>query len=469
MTFMLRTLLTLSLSLVFLPFANGQDSDADQLKQLIDQVWNFDLQESPVFATRVGVHRYNDQLGNQTLADHRRRLAARLGFELELQEIDRTQLSRTDQINYDVFGRLLRVDIDEAKFGAYLIPITNRSGFHVSFPELAKQVPLNSITDYENYIARLQAFKRYVGEHLEVMRAGIEARMVLPAVVLEGWRDSVVTHIVEDPERSLLYVPFQEMPDRIAAADQQRLAAAGRQAITSSVVAGYQAFLDFMEQEYVPACRGSIGAAALPKGREFYQHRVRRFTTLEVTPEQVHETGLAEVKRIRAEMATVIDDVNFEGDFAAFVDHLRTDPKFYPKSAEELKKETAYVLKKMDGELPRLFKTLPRTPYGIREVPAYIAPQNNNGVLPAARRRWQPGRFLLHQHLQLAGPAVIWRRGAVAARSGSWPSPANRAATGADRVARLPPLRRYHGIRGRLGVVFRATGFGSWILSGPLQ
>jgi uncharacterized protein (DUF885 family) len=355
--------------------AFGQADAAGDLSQLIDEAWQFDLRESPLFATRVGVHRYNDQLGHQTVADHKRRIEVKRGFNNRLEKIDRSQLKRPDQINYDVFGRLLRDGLEEAAFQSYLIPITNRSGFHISFPQLAKQVPLNSVQDYENYIKRLSAFERYAEEHIGLMRIGIKERMVLPAVVLEGYRDSIDTHIVEDPRRSLLYAPFLKMPSKISLADQQRLAKAGRQAISSSVVVGYRKFLEFMEQEYVPLCRGSIGAAALPKGRAFYRHRVRRFTTLNVTPEQVHETGRAEVARIRAEMKEVIEQVEFKGDFAAFVNYLRTDPKFYPKSAEELKKQTAYVLKRMDGQLPLLFKTMPRTPYGIREVPAYIAPK----------------------------------------------------------------------------------------------
>jgi uncharacterized protein (DUF885 family) len=355
--------------------ANGQTVAAETLSRLIDEVWQFDLQESPLLATRVGVHQYNDQLGHQAVADHKRRIVAKREFDIRLRKIDRSQLKRPDQINYDVFGRLLRNELDEANYRSHLIPITNRSGFHISFPQLPKQVPLNSVKDYENYIARLHAFERYADEHIGLMRSGIKEGMVLPAVVLEGYQDSIATHIVEDPRRSLLYTPFTKMPAKINRDDQQRLAAAGRQAISSSVVVGYRKFLEFMEQEYVPICRGSIGAAALPNGRDFYRHRVRRFTTLEVTPEQVHQTGLDEVTRIRTEMAEVIEQVEFKGDFAAFLNHLRTDPKFYAKSAEELKKETAYVLKKMDGQLPRLFKTMPRTPYGIREVPAYIAPK----------------------------------------------------------------------------------------------
>ncbi|MEX2560973.1 MAG: DUF885 domain-containing protein, partial [Pirellulales bacterium] len=141
-----------------------------------------------------------------------------------------------------------------------------------------------------------------------------------------------------------------------------------------SVVPAYQRFLDFMRSEYVPAARGEVGASALPKGRDFYRHRVRQFTTLDLEPQQVHDVGLAEVARIKAEMHEVIRRSGFEGDFAAFVEFLRTDPRFYVDTPEQLMKEVAVVLKRMDGELPRLFQTLPRLSYGIREVPKFIAP-----------------------------------------------------------------------------------------------
>jgi uncharacterized protein (DUF885 family) len=156
--------------------------------------------------------------------------------------------------------------------------------------------------------------------------------------------------------------------------EQERLSGEARRAIAESVVPGYRRFLAFMRDEYVPAARGSIAASALPKGREFYRHRVRQFTTLELTPEQVHEVGLAEVARIRKEMDDAIRDAHFEGDFNAFVEFLRSDPRFYVDTPEKLLKEVSLTLKKMDGQLPKLFKTLPRTPYGIREIPAYIAP-----------------------------------------------------------------------------------------------
>jgi uncharacterized protein (DUF885 family) len=240
---------------------------------------------------------------------------------------------------------------------------------------LPRELSLRSVQDYENYIARLNAFDTYAAQHIELMRAGIQQGRTIPSVVLRDYEVPLKAQMVDDATRSPLFAPFQEFPEGISAEDQARLTAAAREAILNSVAAGYRRFYDFMREEYVPAARTSIGASGLPEGRQFYRHRVRRFATLEIEPEQVHELGLSEVKRIRGEMAEVVKRAKFDGDVAAFVEHLRSDPQFYPTSAEQLLKETSYVLKRIDGQLPKLFKTLPRTPYGIREVPAYIAPQ----------------------------------------------------------------------------------------------
>ncbi len=371
MRLFLATCFLLSL---FVPVAlNAQDSS--ELKSLLDDSWEFGLRESPTFATDVGDHRFNDQLSHESIADQKRRLTAEKEFLERWNAIDRSTLSKSDRINYDIFGRILKTGIAEAEFEMYLIPISNRWGFHIWFPELPSQVPLNNVKDYENYTARLRAFTRLTNENIALLRAGMEKGLTLPSVVLEGYRDSITAHIVDDPDESLLFKPFKEFPDRVAENQRERLANAGRDAVREHIVPSYEKFLKFMEDEYVPNSRGSIAASALPNGRDYYRHCVRKFTTLDITPDEVHETGQREVKRIRAEMDEIMKRVKFEGDFAAFVEHLRGERRFYANTPEQLLQETAFVLKKMDGLLPKLFKTLPRTPYGIRKVPDYIAPK----------------------------------------------------------------------------------------------
>ena len=161
-------------------------------------------------------------------------------------------------------------------------------------------------------------------------------------------------------------------------AEHKRLTAEGKAAIADVLIPAYERFRQFMAEEYEPSFRDSVGISAVPGGREFYRHRVRKYTTLDVTPEEVHQTGLAEVKRIRAEMDDIIKQVEFEGDFAAFTDFLRNDEQFYPETKEELLKEVSHALKKMDGQLPDLFGRLPRMPYGLKEVPDYVAPRTTS-------------------------------------------------------------------------------------------
>lgn len=351
------------------------DSAVEKLHQIFEDDWEFRLKENPQFATTVGDRRYNDKLGFATEQAAKRRADKVKGFLSRLDAIPRDQLPREEQVNYDIYKRLRQDELKEFEFKTYLMPITNRNGFHTEFPQLPDNVPLETVEDYENYIARLGAFKRYVTDHIDVMTEGIAEGYVLPAVVLEGIEGALEPHIVDDPKQSLLYKPFEAMPDHFSEADRERLRKDGEAAVRYSVVEGYTLFYDFMTKKYLPAARNDVGASSLPNGRAFYEYRVRRFTTLDMTPQDVHDIGQAEVKRIRAEMQKIIDSVHFDGTFADFLEFLRTDERFYVKSPEELMERTALVLKRMDGELPTLFKTLPRMPYGIKPVPDYIAPK----------------------------------------------------------------------------------------------
>ena len=234
-------------------------------------------------------------------------------FLARLEAIPRDQLARPEQVSYDIFRRSKRDAIAEFEFKSYLMPITNRSGFHVSFPELPLHVPLATLADYENYLARLKAFGQYADDNIELMREGIKQGYTMPAVVLADVDEAIAPHVVDDPTNSLLYKPFTTFPEGIGEADRVRLASGAKEAIAASVVPGYRRLLEFMTKEYLPACRQQVGAAALPHGREFYRHRIRHFTTLDIDPEQVHETGLAEVKRIKAEMQQVIQRTGFQG------------------------------------------------------------------------------------------------------------------------------------------------------------
>lgn len=349
-----------------------------RLARLFEDAWEFQLSEFPVFATYAGDHRRDDKLESMKLADIERRSQVERGFLERLREIPTEGLARQDQLSRAIFERTLRDSLAEHAHRAYQIPITNREGFHVNFARLPDELTFHSVQDYRNYLSRLRAFPGYVAEHIELMRAGMREGRVLPRVTLVGIEEVLGAHVVGEPEKSLFYKPFLSFPAAIPAQDQESLRREGREAVISHVVPGFRSFRDFMLQEYVPGARESIGASALPAGKAFYEHRVRLFTTLDVSPEEVHAIGKREVERIRREMEAVLVRVGFRGTFAEFLESLRTDPKLYARSPGELLREASYIAKRMDGELPRLFKRLPRIPYGLRPVPDYIAPRTTS-------------------------------------------------------------------------------------------
>lgn len=347
----------------------------EQLHQLFAEEWETRLRENPLFASYIGDHRYDDRLPEVGEAAMAARAATLRGFQERLAAIDRAQLEPADRLNRDVFAQMLAQELASIEHKDYFFPFTNREGFHVDLVRLPEQTRFANVRDYESYLARLAAVPRYFEQHVELLRQAIAAGYVQPRVVLEGFDESIRAHAVTDPETSLFYAPFKSFPDAVPESERERLRAAGRRAVEEVAVPTYRNFLKFFLEEYLPACRESLGASELPAGRAFYAHRVRLGTSLDTTAEKVHEVGLAEVARIRAEMEAVVREVKFEGSFAEFLTFLRTDPRFYVETPEALLKEAALISKRMDGELPRLFRRLPRLPYGLKEIPDYLAPK----------------------------------------------------------------------------------------------
>lgn len=350
------------------------DRTITEFKQLIQEEWDLRMQADPIRATMYGDHRFNDRLPPASESDFVSLHETLQAYQVRLQALDRSELPDQEQLNFDIFSRYLQSEIDELGFRADRMPISKTGGFHTDFPELPRFVPLVKSDDYAKYISRLASFQRFVRENIERMRAGLANGQIPARITLEGVSESIRSQIVADPEESLLFAPFRNFPSAIPTNEQADLQKYARSAIQGSVVRAYQTLLEFIEKEYLPASQEKIGANNLPDGQDFYLHRIRYYTSLELTPEEIHQTGLEEVSRIRAEMEANIRKSGFEGDFRAFVEYLRSDPRFYASTPEALLKEVAFVLKKVDGELPRLFKTLPRLPYGIRSVPDYAAP-----------------------------------------------------------------------------------------------
>jgi uncharacterized protein (DUF885 family) len=391
----------LLLALVALPMNAAADSHDEMAKlhALLDKEWEWRLHEFPTMATNVGRHEWNDRLASSSPAAHKRRAEMRAHFLQELDEIDRAQLGDVDQINYDMFRRQLELAIEGYMYGGYLIPLNADSGFHSSFARIATRVPLTTAQDYDNYISRLRAFAALMDQNINLMKIGIDRGMVLPKVVLNGIEGTIEAHVVDDHTESAFWKPFAEFPGSVPETEHVRLREAGKAAIVEATVPAYREFLSFMVDEYIPAARESLGASELPNGRDYYQSEIRRYTTLDLSPEEIHQIGLDEVARIRSEMNAIIEEVEFEGSFEEFLEFLRTDERFYPKSAEELLKEASYIAKRMDAKLPALFKTLPRLPYGVAPVPDAIAPKYTAGrYVGAPVGGTQPGYYWVNTY-----------------------------------------------------------------------
>ena len=358
--------------------ASSRPTDA-KLHELMDRVWEFELDESPLLATDVGDPRGQDRLASNTLGDFQRRDEAHASFLKSLGSITVDSLDDEDQVDVDLLKRKLETQRTDYRLGLHLMPINNREGFHISLPELPRLMNPDSREEMENYIARLNEFPRFVDEQIALLRGGIESGLVQPAIIMRDSVDQARAHVVDDPQDSLFLKNLaEESIAKIADDDWNALRPKLIEAIRTSVVPSYRHFAEFLRETYVPACRGSIAARTLPGGQEFYQEQIRKFTTLEMTPEELHQTGIRENVRIRGQMEAIRKRVDFEGDLQAFLKHLRTDPKFYATTPDQLLKEVAYILKVADGRLPNLFGKLPRTPYGIREVPDYVAPQTTS-------------------------------------------------------------------------------------------
>jgi len=350
-----------------------------RLHALFDKTWETRLRESPTFATSVGRHEYDDKLGSMTPADLARRHEQAKAALAELDAIDRAALPPAERVNADIFRRQLESSIAAYELGDYEMPFNADSGFHTGFSRLPEDVPLKTVKDYENYISRLKQWPRLVAEEIALMRMGIARGFTVPRATLDGYEHTMSAHVVDDPAKSVFWKPFASFPSTIPETDRERLRSEGRAAVMEGGVAGYRELYDFFVKEYLPHARTTLAATALPNGKAYYAQQIREYTTLDMTPEQIHELGLREVARIDAEMKATIKSTGFTGDFAAFLQFLRTDPRFYAKTPEELLERAAWICKRMDGKLPSLFKTLPRLPYTVQPVPPDIAPKYTSG------------------------------------------------------------------------------------------
>ena len=368
-----NTVLSLILVLAALPaFAAGED--AEKFRQVYEKEWAFRMQEFPMLASRSGHDEGADRLGRVSEADQERRYAFWKGIRAELDDISCERLEREDCINYRVFRAQMDNFLAEYETRAYLVPFNSDWGFYMSWGRIPSETKFAKTGDYRNYLARLHELPVVMDEYIALMRKGIELGVTQPRVILDGRDGPIRAQLVENVEESPFFAPFAAIPETVAAGDKAELLDTARKVVGEEVIPAYQRLLDFFHDEYIPGARSSLGASELPDGAKFYQAQIRQYATVEMTPQQIHDIGLQQVARIRTEMDTIIEEVEFDGDFDAFLEFLRTDPQFYAKTPKELLAFASYYTKKVDGRLPSIIGHLPRQPYGVAPVPEELAP-----------------------------------------------------------------------------------------------
>ena len=327
----------------------------EDFKALTDEYWAFVMREFPTFASQLGVHDYDDRLGDISLAAEDRRAAQAGQYLARLETIPDVGLSAVDRINKSILMRDLRESVEANRFGQRMMLFTNRNGWHQNIADLADNLTFRTRADYDNYLKRLAQYPALNDEALKVSTRALNEGYTLPCVALGGFEGTISGVIPADPTKSRLYSPFTaERPATVLAADWAALQARARALIDGDLRAAYAKHLAWYTGSYKPKCKTEVGASALPGGKAFYEYRIRNQTTTNRTADDIHTLGLSEVKRIRSEMETVAKNAGFPSREAMIAD-LRTNPKYYAKTPEELMEAVAREAKRIDGKMPTLF------------------------------------------------------------------------------------------------------------------
>ncbi len=354
------------IGLVILGVACSPSSSNEKLELLINTYQNrqSDLgEESP--------------LGNYSEEFFKKRAQFCDSLLVELNTIDTASLTEDEKISSTLLKFILNETVKKYQYKTHWNPILSDAGFHSSLTYRVR--PLTSKKAALNYLKLLKAIPAYIDQQAVLIRKGLDVGMGQPLVIFKGYESTYEQHLTDTAEENFYYSPFLQLPSPLSAEEQDSLRQAAKKVVLEDVIPSFQFVKNFFEKEYFPQTRKAIGVSTTPNGKAYYQSRIDYFTTLPLSPETIHQKGLDEVARIKKEMEKVVDQAGFKGSIQEFIAFLRTDPQFYAKTPEELLKHARNIAKKLDEQLPRYFKTLPRKPYGVAPVPDAIAPKYTGG------------------------------------------------------------------------------------------
>ncbi len=316
----------------------------------------------------------------------------------KLSEVSEMALSETEVISLKLLKFKLKDQIDYFTYERFLNPLLSDAGFHSNLNYSVR--PLFSYKAAKNYLNKLNAIPVFVDQHFVNLREGLEKGVSQPKVIFNGYESTYEDHIIADFSDSYFYSPFKNLPENITQYQKDSILSAAKIAIENSVIPQFKRIKTFFEDEYLPKTRTSIGVSETPGGEEYYQNRINFYTTsTHYSAEDIHQIGLKEVARIKAEMRKIIKEVKFKGNFSAFLKFLRTDEQFYAKTPKELLMFARDIAKRADEQLPRFFKTLPRKPYGVAPVPDAIAPKYTGGrYVGTSKNSTNPGYYWVNTY-----------------------------------------------------------------------
>ena len=343
------------------------------MRALYDREWEWELTQDPLFASYLGDRRWNDRWPDISLKAIADRQAHREGLLKELDTISRQNLAPAEQINYDIFRHQLQMTVEGYQHRQHLVRLSTLDGVQ-NTEQLVDALRFKTVKDYDDWLGRLEAFPAYMDQNIALLRESVKTNVLLPKVIVQRVRGQVASLVAQPPEKSGYYRPFQNFPDEVAAADRDRLTKAAVESVRTRVQTSFARLLEFIDREYLPASYDRVGWWQTEGGENAYRYFVKLHTTTNLTPQQIHELGLREVARIRAEMEAIKKQVKFSGTLAEFFTHLRTDPKFFYSNGEDLLNGYRAVAKRIDPELIKISRKLPRAPYGVIPVPDAVAP-----------------------------------------------------------------------------------------------
>ena len=403
-----------------------KDDETGRLRALFTAHWEYSMREFPESATWRGYPGQNDRWTDYSLAAVKRRQEDTRAALAVAQSIDRAKLPAHERLNLDLFRRQMELEVAGQKFPAHLLLVSQMDGIQRSAASMLRMMPARKVADYEDILERLRGTEKLIGQTTDLLRAGLKAKVTPPKICLRDLGEQVAKQLTKDPMDSPLLQPFRDFAGGIPQDQQSRLRRDALAAYDEVAEPAFRRFQEFLVKEYIPNCRETTGCRDLPNGRAWYQHRIHTMTTTKLTAREIHEIGLREVKRIRAEMEKIKVQTGFKGSLAEFFAFLRTDPRFYYKKGTELLAGYRDISKRADPELIKLFGKLPRQPYGVRPVPSYIErsvttayyqPGSTTAGRPgyfyantynlAVRPKWEMEALTLHEavpghHLQLA-------------------------------------------------------------------